>query len=87
MGFDDNRKSPLTGRSGALQVWKKLITQLDPHASDLRTPSRIEYEWVDINDGLLSGKECRNSFLAPFIRGTQPKVIPEERKKCRVSRK
>ena len=87
LGFDDNRKSPLTGRSGALQVWKKLITQLDPNASDLRTPSRIEYEWVDINDGLLSGKECRNSFLAPFIRGTQPKVIPEERKKCRVSRK
>ena len=87
LGFDDNRKSPLTGRSGALQVWKKLITQLDPNASDLRTPSRIEYEWVDINDGLLSDKECRNSFLAPFIRGTQTKVVSEERKKCRVSRK
>ena len=87
LGFDDNRKSPLTGRSGALQVWKKLITQLDPYASELRTPSRIEYEWVDINDGLLSDKECRNSFLAPFIRGTQPKVVSEERKKCRVSRK
>lgn len=86
LGFDDNRKSPLTGRSGALQVWKKLMNQLDPQASDFRKPSRIEYEWVDINDGLLSGQECKNSFLAPFIKGTQPKVIPEERKKCRVSK-
>ena len=85
LGFDDNRKSPLTGRSGALQVWKKLINQLDPVANDFRKPSRIEYEWVDINDGLLSGKDCVNSFLAPFIKGTKPKVIPVERKQCRVN--
>ena len=85
LGFDDNRKSPLTGRSGALQVWKKLINQLDPVANDFRKPSRIEYEWVDINDGLLSGKDCAGSFLAPFIKGTKPKVIPVERKQCRVN--
>ena len=85
LGFDDNRKSPLTGRSGALKVWKKLISQLDPQASTIRKPSKIEYEWVDINDGLLSGKDCKGSFFAPFIKGTQPKIIPEDRKKCRVS--
>ena len=86
LGFDDNRKSPLTGRSGALQVWKKIINRLDPQGSDFRKPSRIEYEWIDVNDGLLSGKECEGSFFAPFVSGTQPKVIPEERKKCRVNR-
>ena len=85
LGFDDNRKSPLTGRSGALQVWKKLINQLDPVASDFRKPSRIEYEWVDINDGLLSGKDCQGSFLAPFIKGTKPIITPNERKRCRVN--
>lgn len=85
LGFDDNRKSPLTGRSGALKVWKKLISQLDPQAPTIRKPSKIEYEWVDLNDGLLSGKDCKGSFFAPFIKGTQPKVIPEDRKKCRVS--
>ena len=84
LGFDDNRKSPLTGRSGALQVWKNLVNQIDPLGSDFRKPSRIEYEWVDLNDGLLSGRDCKNSFLAPFIKGTQPKIIPENRKKCRV---
>ena len=86
LGFDDNRKSPLTGRSGALQVWKKIINQLDPEGTDFRKPSRIEYEWIDVNDGLLSGKGCEGSFFAPFVSGTQPKVIPEERKKCRVNR-
>tara|TARA_B100001013_G_scaffold202871_1_gene122914 strand:- start:378 stop:2669 length:2292 start_codon:yes stop_codon:yes gene_type:complete len=86
LGFDDNRKSPLTGRSGALEVWKRLINQLDPLASEIRKPSRIKYEWVDLNDGLLSGELCKNSFLAPFIIGTEPKIIPEERKKCRVNK-
>ena len=52
----------------------------------IRKPSRIKYEWVDLNDGLLSGELCRNSFLAPFIIGTEPKIIPEERKKCRVNK-
>ena len=86
LGFDDNRKSPLTGRSGALEVWKRLINQLDPIASEIRKPSRIRYEWVDLNDGLLSGELCKNSFLAPFIIGTEPNIIPEERKKCRVNK-
>ena len=85
LGFDDNRKSPLTGRTGALQVWKNFMSRLDPIAYEVRKPSRIRYEWVDANDGLLSGERCKGSILIPFVEGTEPDMIPQNRKKCRIS--
>lgn len=85
LGFDDNRKSPLTGRSGALQVWKNFMSRLDPIAYEVRKPSRIRYEWVDTKDGLLSGERCKGSILIPFVEGTEPEMIPQNRKKCRIS--
>ena len=85
LGFDDNRKSPLTGRTGALQVWKNFMSRLDPIAYEVRKPSRIRYEWVDVKDGLLSGERCKGSILIPFVEGTEPEMIPQNRKKCRIS--
>jgi len=85
LGFDDNRKSPLTGRTGALQVWKNFMSRLDPIAYEIRKPSRIRYEWVDAKDGLLSGESCKGSILIPFVEGTEPEMIPQNRKKCRIS--
>ena len=85
LGFDDNRKSPLTGRTGALQVWKNFMSRLDPIAYEVRKPSRIRYEWVDTKDGLLSGERCKGSILIPFVEGTEPEMIPQNRKKCRIS--
>lgn len=85
LGFDDNRKSPLTGRTGALQVWKNFMSRLDPIAYEVRKPSRIRYEWVDAKDGLLSGERCKGSILIPFVEGTEPEMIPQNRKKCRIS--
>ena len=85
LGFDDNRKSPLTGRTGALQVWKNFMSRLDPIAYEVRKPSRIRYEWVDAKEGLLSGESCKGSILIPFVEGTEPEMIPQNRKKCRIS--
>ena len=35
-----------------------------------------------MQDGLLSGKKCKNSLLVPFIQGTEPKSVPNVRRKC-----
>ena len=35
-----------------------------------------------MNDGLLSGKKCKNSLLVPFIEGTEPNITPNVRRKC-----
>jgi hypothetical protein len=35
-----------------------------------------------MNDGLLSGKKCKDSLLVPFIEGTEPNLIPSVRRTC-----
>ena len=82
LGFDDNRPTPLTGRSGALEVWKNFIDDIQPTAVQGNNFSRIKYVWVDKKDGLLSGEKCKNSLLVPFINGTEPNTIPAVRNRC-----
>lgn len=82
LGFDDNRQTPLTGRTGAFQVWKNFINEVNPVKTDKTSLSRIDYFWTDMQDGQLSGERCKNSLLVPFIKGTEPKVIPNVRKTC-----
>jgi penicillin-binding protein 1B len=81
LGFDDNRSTPLTGRSGALQVWKNFIDDINPSRVNKAILPRIHYVWTDINDGTLSGPKCKGSILTPFIKGTEPKPVPS-RKNC-----
>ena len=85
LGFDDNRKTPLTGRSGALQVWKAIMKDIDPTAQRVAIPQRVKYQWVDLDDGLLSGKQCPNSIFMPFITGFIPEEVSSRSKNCRIS--
>ncbi len=82
LGFDDNRQTPLTGRTGAFQVWKNFINDIKPVKTIKSSLPRINYVWTDIEDGLRSGKKCKNSILIPFIEGTEPNKIPEVRREC-----
>ena len=82
LGFDDTRPPPLTGRSGALEVWKNFIDDIQPTAVQGNNFPRIKYVWVDKKDGLLSGEKCKNSLLVPFINGTEPNTIPAVRNRC-----
>ena len=87
LGFDDNRQTPLTGRTGAFQVWKNFINDINPIKAATTSLPRIEYVWTDMKDGLLSGEKCKNSLLVPFIKGTEPKTIPDVRRKCSTKKK
>ena len=82
LGFDDNRQTPLTGRTGAFQVWKNFINDIKPVKITQSSLPRINYVWTDIGDGLRSGKKCKNSILIPFIQGTEPNKIPDVRREC-----
>ena len=82
LGFDDNRQTPLTGRTGAFQVWKNFINDIKPVKTIQSSLPRINYVWTDIGDGLRSGKKCKNSILTPFIEGTEPNKIPDVRREC-----
>ena len=82
LGFDDNRPTPLTGRSGALEVWKNFINDIQPSSVEKNNFTRVKYIWTDKKDGLVSGQKCKNSVLVPFIIGTEPNTIPSVRNKC-----
>ena len=82
LGFDDNRPTPLTGRSGALEVWKNFINDIQPSSVEENKMARVKYVWTDKKDGLASGEKCKNSLLVPFIIGTEPNTIPAVRNKC-----
>ena len=87
LGFDDNRPTPLTGRSGALEVWKNFINDIQPSSVERNKFPRIKYVWTDKRDGLVSGEKCKNSLLVPFIIGTEPNTIPSVRNKCATKSK
>ena len=87
LGFDDNRPTPLTGRTGALEVWKNFIEIVDPPPIQKNSLPRINMVWTDLKDGKLSGEKCKNSILVPFVVGTEPTTIPAVRNKCSSNKK
>lgn len=72
LGRDDNKPMPLTGSSGALQVWADLISDLKPLSYENQLPPNVAYHWVDESQGLLTGEGCEGARLVPFIKGTEP---------------
>ncbi|MEH6471623.1 MAG: penicillin-binding protein 1B [Halopseudomonas sp.] len=72
LGNDDNRPTPLTGSSGALQVWAELMAKLRPATFEALPPSTVKYQWVDDANGVLTDQGCPNARLIPFVIGSEP---------------
>lgn len=77
LGFDDNRSTGLTGSSGALRIWSKLMSTISSKSFEVLMPDNVAMHWVDRKSGLLSGKTCENAIELPFIDGSQPKAEAE----------
>ncbi|MCG6939226.1 MAG: penicillin-binding protein 1B, partial [Gammaproteobacteria bacterium] len=71
-GFDDNRPAYLTGSSGAMKIWQKLMKATAYKPYQLPEMPLIEKNWIDIKNGLLSEAGCENAVELSFIRGTRP---------------
>lgn len=72
LGHDDNRPTPLTGSSGALQVWSELMAQLRPATFEAIPPGNVQYLWVDETQAVRTEQGCPNARLVPFISGSEP---------------
>ena len=68
IGRDDNGETPLTGGSGALQVWTDVFQSLATEGLDILSAKNVDYLWVDQDNGELSGENCRGARLMPFYR-------------------
>ncbi len=78
LGRDDNQPTPLTGSSGALQVWADLVSGLHPLSFESQVPANVSYHWVDEAQGLISAEGCEGARYVPFINGSEP----QERSSC-----
>ena len=72
LGRDDNGKTPLTGATGALQVWTSFMRKAEPVSLDMPLPDNVTQAWIDGATGQGSDPSCTNAVQMPYIRGSQP---------------
>ncbi|MBU0664163.1 MAG: penicillin-binding protein 1B [Proteobacteria bacterium] len=73
IGRDDNKPTVLTGSSGAMVVWGKIMQSLYPQPLELMEPEGLEWARVD---GRIYGHESgasRGDVVLPFVAGTVPR--------------
>lgn len=73
LGRDDNGKTPLTGGTGALQLWTDIMASLDNRSMVFNQPDGVSYYWVEPANGLLSREGCEGARYLPFIDGSEPR--------------
>lgn len=71
MGRDDNDPAGLTGSSGALRVWGKLMSRLPMAPLNIIYPDGVVNVWVN-PDGSRTNRGCPDSLEIPFIEGSEP---------------
>jgi len=72
IGRDDNSKTPLSGASGALQVWADLMRQLPTQGVNQQPPEGVSFDWLDLSTGLLSAEHCDGAMWLPLHNDFKP---------------
>jgi len=74
VGNDDNKSIGLTGASGGLTIWSKIMAKLNPLSLDMLPPEGVVNYWINNRSGKLTEKGCDDAILVPFIEGKQPRA-------------
>ena len=72
IGRDDNKPTVLTGSSGAMVVWGKVMQALQPRPLELVEPEGLEWARVDGRIYDSAPAAFRDNVLLPFMAGTLP---------------
>lgn len=72
IGRDDNSPTRLTGASGALQLWARLMAKISDQPLLLTQPETVEWVWIDPVSGLKADENCPGAHQFPFLRGSAP---------------
>jgi len=72
LGNDDNKPVKLTGSSGALRVWADITDQQNLQSLKLNLNPDLEWLYIDRIEGGKTSKNCENSVILPFLKGTGP---------------
>ncbi len=72
IGCDDNRPTKLTGASGAMVVWGKIMGSLHPQPLELTEPEGVEWARINPDSYGYSEEASRADVVLPFATGTIP---------------
>ena len=75
LGRDDNKITGLTGSSGALPVWTKVMAQLKQKPVQLKMNDNVQWQWIDSASGYLSAESCEGAMLIPMLKNSVPQDI------------
>ncbi len=75
VGRDDNHSTRLTGSSGALQLWSRLMKRIARKPLELKPPESIGFTWIDTDNWLRTTDACENAVQYPFIKGSEPSQL------------
>jgi penicillin-binding protein 1B len=73
IGRDDNSGTGLTGSTGALKLWSHFMANASHLPMSYNMPDGMTAKWVDVEQGFLTGANCPNSLMLPFIEGSEPR--------------
>ena len=72
LGRDDNSPIPLTGASGALSVWGRIVESLDPMPLETVEPESIVWHRIDTRSLEETTPLNHDATLLPFVLGEEP---------------
>ena len=81
MGRDDNGPTPVTGSSGALEVWSAFMAGVGERGFESRTPEDIVYRWTDLKNTKLVPMRCAGAQALPYQKASLA-IIEESKIWC-----
>ncbi|MEQ1437755.1 penicillin-binding protein 1B [Fontimonas sp. SYSU GA230001] len=72
VGRDDNQPTGLSGSTGALPIWARVMRDLGVQSFDPVEPADIEMVLVDPQTGLRADDNCPGAVSMPYLRGWAP---------------
>ena len=72
VGRDDNRPVNLSGASGALEVWARLMRSIGAASISDVAPRGVEWHWVSRDRGRRIDGDCAAAMRLPFAGGRLP---------------
>jgi penicillin-binding protein 1B len=77
IGYDDNAPTGLTGSSGSLAVWSRLMSQIGTSSWNAPLPEGFEEAWIEFHTGLAAKPGCGDDVIqVPVPVGTELAARP-----------
>lgn len=76
VGADDNRPTGLTGATGALPIWARIVAGLGDNGYEPVPVSGVTEQWFDYDTGQLAAPGCADLVRLPLPEGTQLPAKP-----------